>query len=378
MKEIRSIVEAYDKLAGENKSAALVTVVQVEGSSYRRAGARMLVTEDGRMTGAISGGCLEGDALRKALLVIHQKESKIVTYDTRDEEDSYLGVQLGCAGVIQVLMEPISNNSPNNPIELFRRITQQRQAYVLVTLFSLTEKNTAQIGTCLLIQEDGKAWGTIPESIPEAMLLDATAAAFASKKPGWIQSELKDSNWSGFIEYIAPPVSLLIAGAGNDVLPIVHFAEQLGWPVTIMDGRPTHANPDRFQGGCTILVTKPEKALEGMVIDQRTAALLMTHNYQYDKAMLQRLLTTEIPYIGCLGPRKKLDRMLDELKAEGISYSEEQTNRLYGPIGYDIGAENADEIALAIMSEIQGFMAGKIGPSLRTKSTPIHTDSSIR
>jgi xanthine/CO dehydrogenase XdhC/CoxF family maturation factor len=378
MKEIRSIVEAYDKLAEENKSAALVTVVQVEGSSYRRAGARMLVTEDGRMTGAISGGCLEGDALRKALLVIHQKESKIVTYDTRDEDDSYLGVQLGCAGVIQVLMEPIANNSPNNPIQLFRRIAAQRQAYVLVTLFSLAEKNTAQIGTCLLVQEDGKQWGSIPESIPETLILDAAAAAFASKKPGWIQTDLEDSNWNGFIEYIAAPVSLLIAGAGNDVLPIVHFAEQLGWPVTIMDGRPTHANPDRFQSGCTILVTKPEKALEGMVIDQRTAALLMTHNYQYDKAMLQNLLTTEIPYIGCLGPRKKLERMLDELKAAGFSYSEDQKEKLYGPVGYDIGAENADEIALAIISEIQGFMAGKKGPSLRTKSTPIHTDSSIR
>src|ERR1700712_133184 len=107
MKELKEIIGAYDQAAGEGKQTALATVVHIEGSSYRRPGARMLVTEDGELTGAISGGCLEGDALRKAMLAISEQKNKLVTYDTTDEEDAKLGIQLGCNGIVYILFEPI-------------------------------------------------------------------------------------------------------------------------------------------------------------------------------------------------------------------------------------------------------------------------------
>src|SRR3982750_2195489 len=122
MKEIRDIIESFDKAVKEGKRSALAPVVNEDGASYRRPGARMLVTEDGILTGAISGGCLEGDALRKALLAINQQHNKLVTYDTTDEDDAKFGVQLGCNGIVHILFEPIQIEQEYNPVYLLEQI----------------------------------------------------------------------------------------------------------------------------------------------------------------------------------------------------------------------------------------------------------------
>ncbi|MEX0883406.1 MAG: XdhC family protein, partial [Cyclobacteriaceae bacterium] len=126
MKEIKEIIKAFDLSVKSNEQVALATVVQVEGSSYRRPGARMLVTENGHLTGAISGGCLEGDALRKAQMVIFQKKSMLVTYDTTDDDDAKFGVGLGCNGIIHVLIEPIDPHQENHPISLLNQCLADR------------------------------------------------------------------------------------------------------------------------------------------------------------------------------------------------------------------------------------------------------------
>ena len=140
MKEILNIIKAFDEAQQQQLQTALVTLVHVDGSSYRRPGARMLVREDGQLTGAISGGCLEGDALRKALLAMAQKKPMLVTYDTNDEDDASLGLGLGCNGIIQVLIEPINPAEQNNPIQLLEAVAVKRQKAVLITLFSLAKK----------------------------------------------------------------------------------------------------------------------------------------------------------------------------------------------------------------------------------------------
>ena len=152
MKEIRDIIRSYEEAQNQGRQTALATVVHVDGSSYRRPGARMLITDEGQLTGAISGGCLEGDALRKALLVMSQQRSMLVTYDTMDEDDAKLGIGLGCNGIIQVLIEPIDPEEPNNPIQLLRVVAARRQKAVLITLFSLENKQDTQAGTCLLLR----------------------------------------------------------------------------------------------------------------------------------------------------------------------------------------------------------------------------------
>lgn len=374
MKEIRDIIKAYDEARKTGKQTALATVVHVEGSSYRRPGARMLIEDDGQLTGAISGGCLEGDALRKALLVITEKRSKLVTYDTMDDDDAKFGVGLGCNGIIQVLIEPIDDTDPNNPVQYLRSVNEKRQKAVLVTLFSLRDKKTAQHGTCLLLKEDGSLFEHTPV-LKDVLIADANEV-LATQTSSFKNYISDDHDLTAFIEVIKPPVSVIIIGAGNDVMPVVDMADILGWEATVIDGRANYAKKERFASACQVLVAKPEKALEQITIDEHTVFLLMTHNYNYDKAMLAQLLQKNVSYIGMLGPKKKRERVLSELKDEGFSFTEQQLSALHSPVGLDIGAETSEEIALSILSEVKAFFANKDVRSLRKIDEVIHSRSS--
>ncbi|WP_462250728.1 XdhC family protein [Ferruginibacter sp.] len=379
MKELLQIIKAYDTALHAGKKSAMAAVVHVDGSSYRRPGARMMVTDDGELTGAISGGCLEGDALRKAMLVLSQQQSKLITYDTSDEGDATIGIQLGCEGVIQVLFEPIDPGNKNNPIQLLRKAVALRQQSVLVTLFSLTDKKSEQAGTCLLMEANGNISGEIPYAELQDAVMGDVQLAMQQQSSLFKNYQYKNISVTAFIEFLQPPVSLVVVGAGNDTIPMVQIADTLGWEVSVVDGRGTHAKPERFTAACQVLVSKPEKVLEQLAIDSQTVFVMMTHNYNYDLAMLKVLLQRKVIYIGMLGPKKKLERMLDELRNEGIALTDEQLNSIYGPVGLEIGAETAEEIALSIIAEIKAVMSNKTGGSLRNKQDVIHsrTDTQI-
>jgi len=372
MRELTAISQAQDRATRAGLPTALATVVQLEGSSYRRPGARMLVTGEGEATGAISGGCLEGDALRKALAAIAQGRSKLVTYDTSDEEDASIGVQLGCAGVIQVLFEPIDPDDPDNPVELLRRAASHRDHAVLATLFSMRDRRGPQPGTCLLMASDGDTQGHCPvEEIKDYLGADM-AASLAGRTSSFRQFGLADAEWTAFLQYIPPPTRLVLVGAGNDAIPMMRIADTLGWEVHVVDGRHSHAREDRFAAACQVLVSRPEDALQKIPVDERTAFVLMTHNYRYDLDMLKALLPLPLPYVGVLGPRKRLDRMREELRQEGFAFSPDELWKLHGPTGLDIGAETAEEIALSVTSEIQAVLTGRAGGRLRDRPGGIH------
>ena len=373
MKEIRDIIKVFDEAQRMGKQTALATVVHVEGSSYRRPGARMLIEDDGKLTGAISGGCLEGDALRKALLVMTEKRSRLVTYDTMDDDDAKFGVGLGCNGIIQVLIEPIDISDPDNPIHYLKKVNEKRQTAALVTLFSLQDRKSAQYGTCMLLKEGGDMVEHIPV-LKDVLLADANEALINqdSSFKNYISA---DHDLTAFIEVIKPPVSIIIIGAGNDVVPVVNMAEILGWETTVVDGRANYAKRERFVSACQVLVSKPEQVLEQIEIDEHTVFLLMTHNYNYDMAMLRQLLLKNVAYIGMLGPKKKRERMLNELKDEGLNFTEQQLSVLHSPVGLDIGAETSEEIAVSILAEIKALFAGKDVQSLRTIKEVIHPRS---
>lgn len=373
MKEIREIVRAYDEAMGQGRSVALLTVVRLQGSAYRRPGARMLVDDEGRMTGAISGGCLEGDALRKALLVIAQRKPRVVTYDTSDEDDVSIGVQLGCAGVIQVLFEPIDPSDTENPIELLRIIVQKQQPAALACLFSL-DRNGDHPGTCYVQFADGSSMGKDQSQLvrlaADVLQQERSLHDRLNPQPSTLNPDL--STLELRIEYIPPPLTLVVAGAGNDAIPLVQIASVLGWDARVVDGRNTHAQAERFTSACQVLVSRPEQVLEQVRLDAQTVFVLMTHNYQYDKSMLQALLPLDIPYVGVLGPRKKLDRMLGEIRESGFNVTPEMLAKVYGPVGLEIGAETSEEIALSIVAEIQAVMRNKTAQSLRNKQGAIH------
>ena len=373
MKELHEIIKAYDAATKVGKASVLATVVHLEGSSYRRPGARMLVLEDGMMIGAISGGCLEGDALKKALLTFTEKKSRLVTYDTSDEDDVNVGIQLGCEGVIQVLFEYIDPANALNPIELLRKATAKRQQVVVVTLFDLTDKKNNQIGTCLVKQQSGEITAVIPQAALKELIEQDVDKAILNGRSLFTNYALLDVSYNAFIECILPPISLVVVGAGNDAISIMQIATVLGWEVKVVDGRHTHAKAERFINACQVLVSKPESALQQISIDNRTCFVLMTHNYQYDLQMLKALLATQVKYIGVLGPKKKLVKMLDALKQEGVMLTDELLARIYGPTGLDIGAETPEEIAVSIIAEIQAAFTGKEGTMLKWKQDQIHS-----
>jgi xanthine/CO dehydrogenase XdhC/CoxF family maturation factor len=375
MKEIIDIVAAYDEAVKQDKKTALATVVLVEGSAYRRAGARMLITEDGNLTGAISGGCLEGDALRKARLVILQQEPMLVTYDTTDDDDAKLGVGLGCNGIIHILIEPISDH-PQNPIKLLKAILSNRSHAVLVTLFSVDDRKAPQPGTCLCLTETGLIEKGLEYSNYKQVLTNDAKRVLENH-----QSETNIYTdkiaYTAFVEHIKPVVSLVIIGAGNDAIPLTKIAAVLGWDITVVDGRHNYALPERFPLAKKIIVAKPEQVLSQLKLNEWTAFVLMTHNYIYELNLLKELLPLSLSYIGVLGPKKKLERMLTELEDNGTTISEEQRAHVYGPVGLDIGSEGAEEIALSIVAEIKAVLSLRKGYSLKYKPVPIHSSQLI-
>lgn len=269
----------------------LATVVRVEGSSYRRPGARILILKMDCFTGAISGGCLKGDALKKAISAIHQQENRLVTYDTTDEDGAKFGVQLGCNGIVHILFEPIDGLAKNNPIKILDTINGERENVVIVALFSLNTKT--QLGTRSTIKSENPS-GNLPTSIASEILADAQEV-LANEKSALKNYKIENKLIDGFIEFIKPPIAVIIAGAGNDAQPFANIARLLGWQVTIADGRPTHATLQRFPNA-KILVTKPAQLLPHLNIDTQTAIVLMTHNYNYDTELLGLLLQTDVPY----------------------------------------------------------------------------------
>lgn len=372
MKEIKDIIQAYKAALANKQRMALATVVMVEGSSYRRPGARMLVTEDGRLTGAISGGCLEGDALRKALLAIHQQKNKLITYDTTGEDGSEFGVQLGCNGIVHILFESIDISNPNNPVALLGRLQLNRQDAVMVTLFSTKSRND-QTGTVLLANGALDHF-TASSNVDLSSLAGDIRLAKDSRQSFLKEVFLQGVSMEALIEYRNPSVHLVIAGAGNDARPLVEAADILGWEITVVDGRATHAVPQRFPKANQVLLATPERVQELIGIDPLTVFVLMTHNYHYDLSLLKTLVATPTPYIGVLGPKTKMERMLNDLNESGVNIDENQREKIFGPMGLDIGAETSEEIAISIVSEIKAILSERKGSSLKLLTTKIHDD----
>lgn len=372
MKEISEIIRAYEVADELGKKTALATVVQVEGSAYRRPGARMLVTEDGELTGAISGGCLEGDALRKAQNVIFQQKAMLITYDTTDEDDQKFGVGLGCNGIIHVLIEPIDTADTFNPIYLLKMSQVNRDVNILLTAFSLKNKRDAQVGTRILFTKENSIPAEVPSELQlSGMVKNDVAFVFENKHNLIAQYPEMDV----FFEYIKPPIQILLFGAGNDTIPLVKMASLVGMETILIDGRKNYAISHRFPTAKNVIVSKPNEALDNILTDSNTVALLMTHNFEYEAIVLEKLLLLPLPYIGILGPKKKTLKLKERLLSQGLDVDKLATN-IFAPIGLDLGAETSEEIALSVLAEIQAVLKGKAPMFLKDKIGPIHEEDS--
>lgn len=367
MKEINAIVNAFDALDHAQTKAALATVVRVEGSSYRRTGARMLIADNGRWVGGISGGCLEGDALKRARLAIASAKPTLVTYDTTDDDSYQIGVGLGCNGIIDVLITPLDANTANPIATLKRYIAEPRKTHVLLTITSVTaDSSRLRQGDVLAYAGRESLAGFADDAATDQ--LDQTIQEYvARQKSGSCAVEYADGQVVDiFVEVIVPVPQLVLMGQQYDVYPLVRLINELGWQATVV-ANPQKVTQALFAEAEAIV---PPDAFGSIAFDVQTAIILMAHDYKTDKYNLPRALSTPAPFVGILGPRKRSDKIFTELAAEGLFTGE--TDRIHAPVGLDVGAATPEEIALSIVAEVRAVLSGREGMSLRLRNAPIH------
>lgn len=365
MKEIESILQTYDNYKQLGQRMAIAIVVKVEGSSYRRMGARLLVGENGFWTGGISGGCLEGDALKRANKAIISGHPSIVTYDTMQDDEHQIGVGLGCNGIIDVLFIPINWQTAFHPIPVLQHYLSNREPKLVVTI-TRSADTALPMGSTL---EYDPVSGSLhlPENIdpPLRNLLQHHATI------QWSAARSAHIEWkdmAALFEWLPPTIHLVIFGGNYDIYPMIGLAKEMGWKVSLV------ANLQKVLLEKVKSVDKLFHNREGElpVIDQYSAVLLMAHDFKTDKKNLQYVWSTKTPYIGMLGPLKRAQKTLEELRNEGFEPDSSMLDRLYAPAGLDIGADTPEEIALSILSEIKAAFSGKPGTPLRLKTEPIH------
>ena len=328
----------------------------------------MLITDDGKWIGSISGGCLEGDALRKARQVMTDKKPKTVTYDTREESNQNLGIGLGCNGVIDVLIEPIDAEADSNPVKLFEQFITSKEPLALATIFNAS----SGVGQKIILHSTNEIQNYFSDNSLSEQVHENLKLLFETKKSHAESFISNTGEAEVFMELIQPTVSLIIFGGGFDARPVSQLAKTLGWDVRVTDECVAHIAPLFFPTADKLSLCHRDFIDRDFDITPFTACVLMSHNYEYDRDVLKKLLKTETPYIGILGPRKRFEKMQHEFTEQGIHLSSEDVHRIHSPIGLDIGAETPDEISIAIVAEIQGKFLNRSGGFLKYRNAPIH------
>ncbi len=366
MKEIEKIIKAYEATDWTMERAALGTVVKVEESSYRRIGARMYVSSIGNWTGGISGGCLEGDALKRAQIAINKNESSIVVYDTMDDDSHQIGVGLGCNGRIEVMFTPINPEDKSNPVEFLKSIVSTRETHALLQILnSSTSENL--VGRFFPQAKIGDLSNLI--GVQKATIENAILEARRKRKSRTFQ--IKNESGKEFeilVELIHPKIKVICIGDNYDVNAFVSIVHELGWEIHVC-GKTRKLSRDIFQ------ISKSVSELDGageLPVDEHTAVILMSHDYKTDFNLLQVFINKDLPYIGLLGPRKRMLKMQAELEEDGHHIDLENRLNLHAPVGLDIGAESPEEIALSIAAEVVATIRGRDGRGLRKRQGPIH------
>jgi xanthine dehydrogenase accessory factor len=356
MKEIKNILARYEQLKSQTSiSAALAVVVRVEGSSYRRTGARMLICDDGTWVGGISGGCLEGDAFKRARLAILKAQPSLTIYDTTLDDDHQIGVGLGCNGIIEVLFIPIAFDDSQNAVEILKEAFEKQ--IPVVTVCKAPESPT------LL----GKMFLQFPDSPIEGLAGLPQIEQCLDEVRHWNKSKSFSLGCGTqlFFEVMPQPIHVYLFGHQYDIYALIRLIESLAWGLTVV------AEPAKIRGGENIRCIA-EVDFVPKELSKHHAAILMSHSLQNDKKNVKALLQTSVGYVGMLGPKVRTEKILKELNEEGVLITESFKNRLYAPVGLDIGANTPEEIALSIVAEIKAVFSDREGQFLRNRELPIN------
>lgn len=360
----RELLTLIDWLEGARGPAALATVVRTSGSTYRKAGARLAVLEDGETRGSVSAGCLEQDVVEAAHRVLAGGAAELLSYDNGSREDIVWGLGLGCNGVVDVLVQLYG------PVAAVYRGAAKRigagESVVLSTVVAARGPGAAPpVGTAFLAH-GGRIATASGEIEPQSgRVLEGPSGPLAVRLSGGAELDLT-------VEVLEPPRRLVVLGADPDSVPLVRLAASCGFDVTLVDHRKTHACGERFPEADRIVLCRPEEIPRKVSLDRGTMVVIKNHNYLLDREALRHVLPSEAAYVGQMGPRSRMEALLADLDAEGVSVTEAQKRRLHAPVGLDLHAETAEQIAVSIVGELLAVAAGRTGASLRARGGEIH------
>ncbi|MGN6370292.1 MAG: XdhC family protein [Phycisphaerae bacterium] len=351
MKDVVTLLAAAAKLHTAREEGVLVTLVHTQGSTYRRPGARMLVFPGCRTVGTISGGCLESAVAKEAWKLTRNDPCACFSFESSPEDDTW-GPASGCHGILHLLAERIAAGEPSSALQMLARVRETHRPSVLPHYF----RKGADGELAPIDRPADPRW----ESEEAVTLANATTR--------WVEHE----DIAAFLEYLQPPMHLLICGAGDDAQPLARIAAELAWSVDLLDTRARLATAGRFPTASQVFANAPARAAG--LIHPHSAVVLMSHRFADDVEFLAALLTADPPppYIGLLGPRRRADRMLAELADRGIRPTPKHSAAIRTPVGLDLGSNSPETIALAIIAEIQASAAQRDARPLSQRAGPIH------
>jgi xanthine dehydrogenase accessory factor len=334
MKQWRETAEIADRivaLAAAGRRAAIATVIRIEGSSYRKPGAKLLIEDDGRTLGGVSGGCLEADVLEIALHVMQNGTPRLLHYDTGNDDRTVWGLGLGCNGSVDIFVQPATEPPA---LESLREIRER-----------LERASPFAVSTAV----DGAGAG-------HTIVRDLGAGDARSRV------EVGDSG-TVFTEVLHPPPRLIVCGAGDDARPLVALASEAGFAVTVVDHRQAFLAAERLPAAKRLLHLSAGRDVEGLEVDARTLVVVKTHSFAHDRDWLKVFLETRTPYIGLLGPRARAEEILGQLGAAGDP-------RVFAPVGLNLGADGPEQIAISVVAELLAVLARQEPGHLRERTGP--------
>jgi xanthine/CO dehydrogenase XdhC/CoxF family maturation factor len=330
----------YATYRDRGEPLVLATIVHTVGSTYRKAGAQMLIAQDDQASGLLSGGCLEGDLAERARNVFATGAATIAEYDTRTSDDLIWGIGLGCEGAMRILLSAIT---PANRYQPFGYVQACREAHRAGAFAMVVESRTPE-------RPLGKSFVADGNDIPAEL-------APAMREPLATASEIDTREAKYLLAPVELPLRLLILGAGPDVQPLVEVGGLLGWQITVQDHRPAYVVAERFPRARAVLLNPAGQLAKAVNLNAFDAAVVMSHHLLSDQAYLEALADSPVGYVGLLGPAPRRTRLLAEIGDRAAKIQA----RLRGPVGLDIGASTPESIALAIAAEIQAYAAHKGG-----------------
>jgi xanthine dehydrogenase accessory factor len=357
MRDIDQIVQLWRRTQQFGEPAVLATVVKTGGSSYRLPGARLLITKAGQRAGSISGGCLEDDLVKRAWWLT-ENGPVVRKYDTTPEGEIGSGFGLGCNGIIHVLLERLEPDQ-ETILDFIEDVRSRREQAGIAHCIQPPDS----AGQRLTWDQNRISSNNIRSREVRAWLEQEIQTAVAAEDSRTVQLDRTEA----FLETVSPPIRLLVYGAGEDAVPVTALAKFLGWKVSVFDGRAHYAKREKFPTADEVVVRQAGDEAAGEV-DPWTVAILMTHSYSQDLEVLRQLAAKPPRYLGILGPRKRSIQLLADA---GIA-PDELGPALHTPMGLDIGADGPEQVALAVVAEIQGALNGRKGGPLREREGSIH------